>query len=70
VRDGHVDDDDAGRDSVGVAVDSRAPRRAEVGIVRRMLMICLKVVARGLCMLNTIQPTFEQTTHRGKLDVT
>jgi hypothetical protein len=40
VRDGHVDDDDAGRDSVGVAVGSRAPRRAEVGMVRRMLMIC------------------------------
>jgi hypothetical protein len=39
VRDGHVDDDDAGRDSVEVTVGSRAPRRAEVGMVRRMLMI-------------------------------
>jgi hypothetical protein len=38
VRDGHVDDDDAGRDSVGTAFDSRAPRRAEVGMVRRMLI--------------------------------
>jgi hypothetical protein len=38
VREGQVDDDDAGRDKVGIAFGSRAPRRAEVGIVRRMLL--------------------------------
>jgi hypothetical protein len=42
VRDGHVDDDDAGRDRVGIAFGSRAPRRAEVGTVRRMLMVCFE----------------------------
>lgn len=71
MRDGHVDDDDAGRDSAGIAIGSRAPRRAEVGMARRMLMLCFErwLVVRGLGRLNTIQPTFGRTIHRGKLRV-
>lgn len=38
MREGQLEDDDAGRDSVGVEVDSLEARRAEVGIVIRMLM--------------------------------
>jgi hypothetical protein len=42
VRDGQVDDDDAGRDSVGIAVCSREPRRADVEMVIRMLIVCFE----------------------------
>jgi len=41
VRDGHVEDDDAGRESVGWVNGSRVLRRAEVGIVTRIMMVCL-----------------------------
>jgi len=41
VRDGHVEDDDAGRESIGWVTDSRALRRAEVGIVTRITRVCL-----------------------------
>ena len=41
VRDGHVEDDDAGRESIGWVTDSRALRRAEVLIVMRIMGVCL-----------------------------
>ena len=41
VRDGHVEDDDAGRESTGWMTGSLVLRRAEVGIVTRMLMFWL-----------------------------
>ena len=44
VRDGQVDDVDAGRLRASGAFGNLEPRRAEVGIVIRMLVICLSVV--------------------------